>query len=238
MNLPFLINTNEKLKRFIQNEALYNHFLMAMDHQGITGLGVSTYGSYGWATTTPIQTLSDIKKAKFRIAEAAVNQLTYKSWGVNPIPMPWTDVPVALKQGVITALDHTDLVCDLTRKFEVAKYFTQISYAKGLFIWIFNKAWLASLPEDLRQIFKETVRDVTAAYREQGVQQEIDVKQKIQKAGIQIFQLSDDEMATLMHKGDTVHQRYAPEINRLGPGDTYRPADYLKEVQDFLGYKP
>ena len=238
VNLPFLINTNEKLDRFIQNEALFNHFLMAMDHQGISGLGVTTYGSYGWATTQPIRTLSDIRKAKFRIAEAAVNQLTYKSWGVNPIPMPWTDVPVALKQGVITALDHTDLVCDLTRKFEVAKYFTQINYAKGLFIWIFNKGWLNSLPADLQKTFRETVKDVTADYRQQGKQQEVDVKMKIREAGIEIFDLSDEEMATLRQKGDTVHRRYADEINQLYPGDVYRPADYLKEVQDLHGVQP
>jgi TRAP-type C4-dicarboxylate transport system substrate-binding protein len=238
VNLPFLIDTNKKLFDFIANKKLYNHFLMAMDHQGIMAIDVTTYGSYGWATTVPIKTLKDMDKGKFRIAEAAVNQLTYKSWGVNPVPMPWPDVPVALKQGVITALDHTDLVCDLTKKFEVAKYFTEINYAKGLFIWLFNKAWFNSLPADLQKTFKEVVQDVCAKYREEGVQQEIDVKKKIVKNGIQIFKISDSEMNILRKKGDAVHKKYAGEINQLSSGDKYRSTNYLKEVQDFLGYNP
>jgi len=238
VNLPFLIDTNEKLEKFISNKTLFNHFLMAMDHQGIMALDVTTYGSYGWASTEPIRSISDMKKAKFRIAEAAVNQLTYKQWGVNPVPMPWPDVPVALKQGVITALDHTDLVCDLTKKFEVAKYFTEINYAKGLFIWIFNKAWMNSLPADLQKTFKEVVRDVCADYRTQGAQQEIDVKVKIKEAGIQIFQLPPAEMDILRKQGNGVHEKYADEINQLYKGDTYRQKNFLKEVQDYVGYKP
>lgn len=236
VNLPFLIDTNEKLGSFISNQQLFNHFLMATDHQGITALDITTYGSYGWATTKPIRSIQDMQNNKFRIAEAAVNQLTYKQWGVNPVPMPWPDVPVALKQGVITALDHTDLVCDLTKKFEVAKYFTEVNYAKGLFIWLFNKAWLSSLPENLQQTLIDTVHDVCSEYRKQGAAQEIEVKNKLEQMGIQVFKLAPEEMEILKAQGTSVHEQYSAEINKLYPGDTYRPNDYLKEVQDFLGY--
>jgi hypothetical protein len=34
-----------------------------------------------------------------------------------------------------------------------------------------------------------------------------------------------------------VHYKYSKEINQLYPSDTYKPQDYLKEVQDFMGYK-
>ncbi len=238
VNLPFLIDSNEKLEKFIADKKLFDHFLMAMDHQGIMALDITTYGSYGWASTIPIKSINDMNKNKFRIAEAAVNQLTYTQWGVNPVPMPWPDVPVALKQGVITALDHTDLVCDLTKKFEVAKYFTAVSYAKGLFIWIFNKNWVNSLPPDLRETFVQTVHDVSAEYRRQGAAQEEEIRQKIIKEGIQVFELPENEVAVLRTKGNVVHEKYAAEINKLYPGDTYRPENFLKEVQDLVGYKP
>lgn len=238
VNLPFLIDTDEKLDKFIANKKLFNHFLMATDHQGITALDISTYGTYGWATTKPIRHISDMANNKFRIAEAAVNQLTYQQWGVNPVPMPWPDVPVALKQGVITALDHTDLVCDLTKKFEVAKYFTRVNYAKGLFIWLFNKAWLNSLPDDLKTTFVTTVNEVCAQYRKAGVEQETAVRNKLPTIGVEVIELPADEMEILRKKGTAVHEKYAAEINKLYPGDTYRPENYLKEVQDFLGYQP
>jgi TRAP-type C4-dicarboxylate transport system substrate-binding protein len=237
INLPFLINSFDKLDRFVNSGKLFDHFMMAMDHQGIIGLDITGYGNYGWATTVPVRTIEDAKKVKFRIAEAAVNKLTYKAWGFNPVVMPWPDVPVALKQGVITGLDHTPMVCNITKKFEVAKYFTQINYAQGLFIWIFNKAWFESLPPDLQKTFKEVVHDVCAKIRVETRKQETDQIADAKKHGVEFFKLSTEDMNTLKEEADSVYKEFAPEINKLYPSDTYRPANYLEEVEKFMHYK-
>jgi TRAP-type C4-dicarboxylate transport system substrate-binding protein len=237
VNLPFLINSFEKLDKFVASGKLFDHFMMAMDHQGIIGIDITGYGNYGWATTTPVRSIEDAKKVKFRTAEAAVNQLLYRTWGFTPVAMPWPDVPVALKQGVIEGLDHTPMVCSITKKFEVCKYYTYVDYAQGLFIWIFNKAWFNSLPADLQKTFKEVVHDVAAQIREETKIQEAIEIMKSSKQGILYFKLPDAEMDLLRKKGDAVHEEYASEINKLYPGDTYRPANYLKEVQDYIGYQ-
>ena len=238
INLPFLVNSFDKLDKFINSGQLFEHFMRAMEHQGIIGIDITGYGNYGWATTIPVRTIEDAKKVKFRIAEAAVNQLLYKQWGFNPVVMPWPDVPVALKQGVITGLDHAPTVCNITKKFEVAKYFTQINYAQGLFIWIFNKAWFEGLPPDLQQTFVEVVHDVCAQIREESKQQELDEIEKAKADGVEFFRLSDEEMAILRQQGNAVHEEYAAEINKLYDGDTYRPENFLKEVQEYMEYTP
>jgi TRAP-type C4-dicarboxylate transport system substrate-binding protein len=128
------------------------------------------------------------------------------------------------------------MVCNITKKFEVAKYFTQLNYAQGLFIWIFNKAWFNTLPADLQKTFVETVHDVCADIREQTKQQEIDQIAAAKANGIEFFKLPDSEMDTLREQGNETHEKFSAEINKLYPGDTYRPDNYLKEVQDFMGY--
>ena len=152
--------------------------------------------------------------------------------------MPWPDVPVALKQGVIDGLDHTFIVCSLTKKFEVAKHYTFLNYAQGLFIWTFNKAWFNSLPEDLQKTFTETVRDISAQIRKETIAQEAEEIAKAEALGVEIIRLSDDDYDWLRKKGDVVHQKYAAEINKNYPGDKHKFDNYLKEVQDYMGYKP
>ncbi len=102
--------------------------------------------------------------------------------------MPWPDVPVALKQGVITGLDHTLTVCSITKKFEVAKYFTELNYAQGLFIWLFNKAWYNKLPADLQKILVETVRDMCAeariAAKKQEAEQVVSAKENMASSSL------------------------------------------------------
>ncbi len=239
VNLPFLINSFEKLDKFVNSGKLFDHFLMAMDHQGIMAVDIASYGNYGWATTVPVKTIGDAKKVKFRIAEAAVNKLSYQAWGFNPVVMPWPDVPVALKQGVITGLDHTLTVCSITKKFEVAKYYTELNYAQGLFIWLFNKAWFTKLPADLQKILVETVRDMCAEARAAAKQQEMEqIPAAKGKYGVEFFKLSDADMQTLIKQANSVHQKFAPEINKLYSGDQYKPDNFLKEVQDCMGYQP
>ncbi len=237
INLPFLVNSFEKLDKFVNSGKLFDHFMRAMDHQGIIGLDITGYGNYGWATTKPVRTLEEAHNIKFRIAEAAVNQLLYKQWGLTAVVMPWPDVHVSLKQGVITGLDHTPIVCNITKKFEVASHYTQINYAQGLFIWIFNKAWFNSLPQDLQTTFENVVHEVCNRIRKETKQQEIHQIQLAEDNGVQFHQLPEEEMDRLKRQGHEVHEQYAAEINKLYPGDTYRPDNYLREVQEYMGYE-
>ena len=96
--------------------------------------------------------------------------------------MPWGDVPVALKQGVIEGLDHTAIVCNLTKKFEICKYFTELNYAPGLFIWLYNDGWLKSLPKDLAQtlidVTNEKCVEMWASTKTQQEEQIADAKSK------------------------------------------------------------
>jgi hypothetical protein len=80
------------------------------------------------------------------------------------------------------------------------------------------------------------VHDVCASIRQQTVKQEDEEIAKAKGAGIEFFKLSDEDMAWIKSNGDVAHKKYADEINKLYPGDTYRPQNYLKEVQDFMGY--
>jgi TRAP-type C4-dicarboxylate transport system substrate-binding protein len=238
VNLPFLVDSFDKLDKFIGSGKLFDHFLMSMDHQGIMGFDITSYGNYGWASTIPIKSIDDLKKVKIRIAESAVNKLSYQSWGVNPVVMPWPETDIALKQGVITGLDHTLIVCRVQNKFEICKNFTQINYAQGLFIVLFNKAWFNSLPADLQKIMRETIGDVCKQNRVEARAQEDQEMTKAKEMKVEFFKLSDADMATLRKQSDAVHVKFADEINKLNPGDTYKPASYLKEVQEFMGYKP
>jgi hypothetical protein len=57
------------------------------------------------------------------------------------------------------------------------------------------------------------------------------------RQGILYFKLPDAEMEILRKKGDIAHRKFAPQINKLYAGDTYRPANFLQEVQDYIGYQ-
>ena len=224
VNMPFLINTFKKLEAFCENKELFQPFLNAMIDKGIIGFDVTGYGSYGWASIRPIRSLEDAKKIKIRIAEAPVNKDIYYAWGLHPVVMPWPDVQIALKQHVIEGLDHTPMVCWITKKFEVCKYYTFVNYAQGLFIWIFNKKWFDSLPPNLQKIFVDTIHEECKHTRALTKKQEEDSIAAAKKAGITFIHLPPSEIAKLKKLSEKVYHRWAPIIG----------VDYFNKVRKYM----
>lgn len=224
VNLPYVVDTFDKLDTFRNTPELWDPFANGAQKQGLIVADVTGYGPYGWATTIPVKSVADAKKVNFRIAQAPVNTDAYKAWGLQFTVLPWPDVPQALQTGVITGLDHTAIVCNITKKFTIAKNFTELNYAQGLFIHLINKRWLKKLPEDLRQILLTTITEESAKTREATRKQHEVQVAKAKEAGVTFITLPENEMNALKTAAEPVLQKWAKKI---GP-------DYLKLVREKL----
>ena len=198
VNLPYVVDTFDKLDKFRNTPELWQPFAVSALGGGIMTVDVTGYGPYGWATTEPVNTIADAKKVNFRIAEAPVNADFYKAWDLKFTVMPWPDVPQALQTGVITGLDHTAIVCNITKKFTIAKNFTELDYAQGLFIHLMNKRWFEKLPADLQQILMTAIVEESAKTRELTRKQHEDQVAKAKEDGVAYHKLSDAEKQKLM----------------------------------------
>jgi TRAP-type C4-dicarboxylate transport system substrate-binding protein len=225
VNLPYIVDTFDKLDKFRNSPELWQPFADGALKQGILVADITGYGPYGWATTTPVKTIKDAKTTNFRIAEAPVNADIYKAWGLKFTAMPWPDVPQALQTGVITGLDHTAIVCNITKKFTIAKNFTELDYAQGLFVHLINKRWLNKLPKDLQEILLTVIEEESANTRALTRKQHDTEVAKAKEAGVQFIKLSDDDINQLKKMAEPVLQDWSTKI---GP-------DYLAKVQKELG---
>ena len=224
VNLPFLIDSFSKLEKFRQNEELFLEYGMDADAKGIMIADFTGYGSYGWATKTPVQTLAEAREQLFRIAQAPVNVDLYKAWGIQFTVMPWPDVPQALQTGVISGLDHTPIVCNITKKFTVAKGYTNINYAQGLYIHLINKSWFNSLPEDLQQMLTRIIKEESQQVRALTEQQQQDQIIAAKASGVVFSDLSAPDKAALVELAEPVVQKWGEKIG----------LDYLHKVRTAL----
>lgn len=225
VNLPYVVDTFDKLDTFRNDPELWTPFAESALSKGVYVADFTGYGPYGWATTTPVDTLAAAKGVNFRVAEAPVNTDFYKAWGLKFTVMPWPDVPQALQTGVISGLDHTVIVCNITKKFTIAKNFTDLDYAQGLFVHLINKRWLDNLPADLRATFLAVIAEESAATRE-ATRKQYDVQvAKAKEAGVQFYQLPANDITELKKLSEPVLEKWGQKI---GP-------DYLAKVRAKLG---
>ena len=216
VNLPYVVDSFDKLDTFRNTPELWEPFANGARNQGLLVADITGYGHYGWASTTPIKTLEDAKSVNFRIAEAPVNTDSYKAWGLKFTVMPWPDVPQALQTGVITGLDHTAIVCNITKKFTIAKHFTELNYAQGLFVHLVNKRWLDKLPKDLQEVFLSVIKEESEKSRALTRKQHDEQIAAAKEAGVEFHTLSDADMAKIKEMSEPVLQTWSQKI---GPED-------------------
>lgn len=224
VNLPFVIDSFDKLERFRNEPELFRPFSLSGESQGVKVVDFTGYGTYGWATTTPVRTLADANNTNFRVAQAPVNADIYKAWGLKFTVMPWPDVPQALATGVINGLDHTPIVCSITNKFDVAKYFTRLDYAQGLYIHLMNKKWFDALPADLQAIMLEVIAEESAKARALTMKQQDEQIDAAKEQGVEFITLSQADRQQLIEQSEPVYQKWGEKIG----------VDYLKKVRETL----
>jgi len=225
VNLPYIVDTFDKLDKFRTTPELWKPFSESTLPSSIMTVDVTGYGAYGWATTTPVKTLADAKTVNFRIAEAPVNADVYNDWGLKFTIMPWPDVPQALQTGVITGLDHTAIVCNITKKFNIAKNFTELDYAQGLFVHLMNKRWFDKLPEDLQKILMTAIVEESAKTREMTRKQSDEQIAKAKEAGVAFYKLADADKQQLITELAPVYKSWGEKIGM----------DYFNKVKATLG---
>lgn len=224
VNLPFLIDSFAKLESFRNNRALFDEYGAEAARQGLKVVDFTGYGGYGWATTGPVRSLAEAQAQVFRIAQAPVNVDLYRAWGLQFTVMPWPDVPQALQTGVISGLDHTPIVCNISKKFSVAKNFTRINYAQGLYIHLMNKRWLARLPLELQNLLLRIIEEESAKARSLTEQQQQREIASATAAGVVFHDLPAIELAELKSLAQPVVQKWGEKV---GP-------EFLARVQSAL----
>jgi len=225
VNLPFLVDSFEKLDAFRDTPKLWEPFENAALSSGLRVVDFTGYGSYGWATTIPVSTLAEAKQVNFRIAQAPVNIDAYKAWKLKFSVLPWPDVPQALQTGVINGLDHTPIVCNISKKFTVAKYYTEINYAQGLYIHIMNEKWLEKLPDELKDLFLKVIKEESAGARRLTQDQQNEQIELAKKSGVTFLKLNETDYNTMKTASESLYEVWGEKI---GVG-------YLDMVRNSLG---
>ena len=133
-----------------------------------TGVEFVAYGEVGFRhllSKRPVETLADLRGLKIRVPEIRIWVDFWKRLGANPTPLPYAEQYSALSSGVIDGLEADVFSIKGYKWHEQAKHLTLTSH------WFLPKAirvnarWLDGLPEDLRQLVRDSAKQTFAEQR-------------------------------------------------------------------------
>lgn len=191
--LPYMFTTNEEVWKAMDaiHDELNNRVI---DEADVRILG---YLEKGFRVLTnskkPVETLQDLKGLKIRVSKVAIAIETFKSWGLEPIPMAWDEVFSALQQGVIHGQENPYTAVLSTKFYEIQKYITEIHYM----IWsgplIISEKFFQGLPKDIQDALVKAGKDTAAYEREISMEMTVQAKKELADKGMILLGPPKDE---------------------------------------------
>lgn len=172
----------------------------------------------------PVRSLEDLKGLRIRVPKNEIMIETYKAWGINPVPMAWTEVFNALQQKVVDGQDNPYATIPQEKFYEVQKYVTNIHYILWIGPALVNEKWYQSLDPDTRKIIDNAALKAQEVERKWGVAREGTACLEAIERGMEVTVPANREKEWI-EKGKTVWPKFYDKIG----GKTF-----VDEVVKFL----
>lgn len=210
-DLPFIFRDYGHMNRVITGPA--GKLLLGEVEKGgkMKGLGI---GMTGWRhvmnNKKPVHTPADMAGMKIRVLENPIYVDAYKALGATPVTIPWGEVPMALKTGVVDGADlPTGIITQ--QKMYVVKYVSLTGIQSVASFYTMNLKTFQSLSAADQKVLLEAAAEAAKLNREIIYQQDEDALKELPKHNIAINKVDQNLFRKIT---DTVYKKYEEKLGR------------------------
>lgn len=212
--MPFIYKDLSSVKKFIDagaGELLDKEF----QKRAVKTLFWVDYGYIQFFNNKrPLTKPDDFKGLKMRTFSSG-DADTLKVLGAAPTVMSSSEMYMALQRGAVDGAT-TGMPAAVSRKVhEVQKFMTEANYTTAQFVVQANQKWWEKLPQDQREAILRAGKDAEAWIRGAIAQSEEEARKVIQKAGVQIHQLTPEARPLFIQATEPVRQTFAAKSGQL-----------------------
>jgi C4-dicarboxylate-binding protein DctP len=213
--VPFVFSSLESIKKFLDAGAgnlLDEEFIK----KGVKDLFWADYGYVQFFNNKrPLQTPGDFKGLTMR-AFSSGDAAIIVALGGAPTIMSSSEMYMALQRGTVDGAT-TGLPAAVSRKiYEVQKYLTISNYSCAQFVVQANLKWWEGLSDDEKAAVAKAGLDTEAWIRGVIASSEAEALAEIEKAGVTVHTLTQEERTDFAHATEPVMEAFAMEAGELG----------------------
>jgi TRAP-type transport system periplasmic protein len=214
-DLPFVFRDNEHMKLVVRGPIGQSILAEFSEKTGLRIImaGLADGPRSVWNRRRPVKVPEDLKGMKLRVIEAPIMVDTFRALGAIPTPMPFTDIYMAAKQGVIDGAEMPPVGLIDLKAPEVAKYYSLTKHfatPSGIAV---NAKWLRGLPKEYQQAIQESDEEARAWYDMTYEADNSAALVEIKRQGMEVNEVASTEAFRAMVK--PVHDKYADRVGGM-----------------------
>lgn len=142
--------------------------------------------------TKPIEKMGDLQGLKIRVPPVEVQLEAFRSWGLEPHPLAWSETFNALQQGVIDGQENPHTVNRDQKFWEVQKYITELHYMLWVGPMLVSEGWYKGLDADTKALVDKAAKVAAETEWKWAAEQDEVAKQQCLDKGMVLSALTDE----------------------------------------------
>jgi tripartite ATP-independent transporter DctP family solute receptor len=206
-DLPFLYDSPEQADA-VMDGPFGTALMKELPAYNLAGLG---YWELGFRQLTnnrrPVTKVEDIAGLKIRVVQQPVMIDLFNALGANAVPMPFPEVYTALETGTVDGQENPFPNILASKLFEVQKYLTVTKHVYNPQIVLMSAKLWDKLNAEERKLLQDAAVEARDFQRATSRAQSGEALAQLKEEGMEIAELSPEEMAKLREKAKPVVEK-------------------------------
>jgi len=200
-SIPFLFKDRDHANRTLADPELKAYVLSMAESKGLIGVNLAAQAeAHYFGAKKPFRRLADFQGTKLRVNATAAERERMHQLGATAVPMGLAEMITSLQSGVI---DGTMSGISIYVNFNlqnISKTITETNDTLLVSFGALSKAWLETLPPDLRKTVVDEARSLQAFSIKAADDEKIELRKKWIERGGEIVNLPPEDMAELQKR--------------------------------------
>lgn len=140
-----------------------------------------------------IRSPRDFQGMKFRAMDEG-QIVIYRAMGASAVPIPWTELYMALKTGVVDGQMNPPMYIVMGSLYEVQKYMCMANIQYSDQFLVVNAKWFDSLPPETQKLIVEAAKKANILNRQEVEAMEDKRVEFLKEKGMQVYYPTKEEM--------------------------------------------
>ena len=169
---------------------------------------------YLTTTNTVIKTPQDLEGLKLRVPELPIYIKSWRTFGANPTPLAYSDMFMALKQGVVEGQENPLEVIYTSHLYETQKYIMETKHLISLYVASIGDYFFDKFNQYEQKLIIEAINEAADYQNELVKKYDAGFKEKLIKSGVEFIKVDKEAFEDLAVKTlpDLFRDRWAPNI--------------------------
>ncbi len=201
LDSPFLVRDEGEIDMLYKEFG--NEFERAFEDGGYVLLGWAEVGFVHVFTSTPIRKSEDLRGIKMWTWEGdPIAETAFRTLGINPIPLSFTDVMTSLQTGLIDAFYTTPYAAIALQWYTRVKYMVDVPLADAAGSVLVSKRFYDQLPKDLQEILLRNGRLYISKLTQMSRKDNKDAVVELKKRGITVLTANERDLQEYIEVGN------------------------------------